>query len=546
MQVMVKDTGARDHTRFMALGMILVFWLISVANLDRFPPIQADEPWILSPGFKFFAKGIFGSDLFASFYGMDQHYFEFLPLMSLLQGLSVHLLGIGVWQLRFVPIALGTLTLALTFALARRLSIPLVGVIALLLLLVWQWTPSGANRILGSGTPLIDVSRIARYDILVAPLGLGALLSFIHAREKGKVIYDFLSGLLAGLAGLAHLYGLFWAIALLLTLLVDRLYFSHRPIRRGAALILLGVFAVWFTWIGLIILSWNDFQAQVLVYSDRLDLLNPSFYLDNLWNERHRYSVGIQNPTTFTRVGFWLLIFGVPTAMLWVSQRVMRQRDRRALWLLVPSMVFPILFALLVKFKLYNYLVGMVPLMAILVAWCLTWLLQSQKLTRRTATIILIALLTLQGAWGIVQMQLTAVQISPPSQFLAELRETVPPSARVIGINQYWLAFTDRDYRSWVLPLYLSTPSNPHPISFQAAMNHVAPQIVLLDVGMAQILADRSSSDSTIQSDPIRDIMSGHSAGEQFWDFMGMHRARLISEVHDHYGALIQIYQLDP
>ncbi len=57
----------------------LTFWLVSLLNLNRFPVIHQDEPWILSPGYKLFTQGTFGSDFFTGFYGMERHYLQFMP-----------------------------------------------------------------------------------------------------------------------------------------------------------------------------------------------------------------------------------------------------------------------------------------------------------------------------------------------------------------------------------------------------------------------------------------------------------------------------------
>ncbi|MBI3760965.1 MAG: hypothetical protein HY260_03770, partial [Chloroflexi bacterium] len=94
--------------------MLLLFWAFSAIHLDRFPTVHQDEPWILSPGYKLFSQGVYGSDLLVGYYGMERHYFEFMPLMSILQGPAAEFFGLGVLQMRFVPVSLGALTLALT------------------------------------------------------------------------------------------------------------------------------------------------------------------------------------------------------------------------------------------------------------------------------------------------------------------------------------------------------------------------------------------------------------------------------------------------
>jgi hypothetical protein len=98
-----EPAGSPDRqacARWASLALLLVFWWVSIWNLSRYPLIEEDEPWILSPGFKLFAQGVYGSDLFRGFHGMEQHYFEFMPLMSWLEGAMSRLLGVGVLQMR--------------------------------------------------------------------------------------------------------------------------------------------------------------------------------------------------------------------------------------------------------------------------------------------------------------------------------------------------------------------------------------------------------------------------------------------------------------
>src|SRR5260370_40139673 len=156
---------------------------------------------------------MYGAPMYTGFYGKEHVYLEVPPLMSLLQGASTRLLGVGVWQMRYVPVVCGLLTLALAAALAARLAGPATSVVAAWLLLLWKWTPSDLD-FLGSGLPLLDVSRIARYDILVPVFGLSAFLAWLRGRTGTPPWLLFASGLLAVLAVLAHVYGAFWIAAL--------------------------------------------------------------------------------------------------------------------------------------------------------------------------------------------------------------------------------------------------------------------------------------------------------------------------------------------
>ncbi len=514
--------------------LVIVFGAISIWNLDRFPPLQEDEPWILSPGYKFFTQGIFGSDLFTGYYGMERHYLEFMPLMSLLQGAASRLFGLGVFQMRVVPVALGMLTLILTYAVARKLSMSSrpIGLFAVLLLLFWPWG-AGNDRIMSTGIPLVDVSRIARYDILVPPLGLGAWWFWLRARSTGRNRHDFLAGLLAGMAGLAHYYGLFWIVALLLLLLLERLYFTYQPTLRSLGQIMAGASVPWLIWIFVLASNWDDYKGQLILSRETFKPLSLSFYVENILNERHRYALGVGEMATMVHPGFWLIALGVPAALVWLWGRAARLRDREALWLLVPCLVFPLLFALLVKIKRFSYLVTVAPLFALLVAALLAHLLEARRGAYRAVVVVIVGLTVFQGAWAIFRMQRTASQAVPPRQIFSELRQVVPSSARVLGREIYWLALADRQYRSFYLPLLLSDPErHENPIPFAEAMKLNAPDIVLLDATTMRNLLDRSRPGMSVYHD-------------EFWAYMSQHKARLIREIREDGGMPLQVYQLE-
>src|SRR5258708_3308895 len=119
--------AALGGARWAVLAALLAFWGLALWNLDRYPPIHFDEATILEPGYHLFAAGVYGAPMYTGFYAQEQLYLEVPPLMPVLQGASTWLLGVGVWQMRFLPVACGLLTLALTAAIAGRLAGPVVG-----------------------------------------------------------------------------------------------------------------------------------------------------------------------------------------------------------------------------------------------------------------------------------------------------------------------------------------------------------------------------------------------------------------------------------
>jgi 4-amino-4-deoxy-L-arabinose transferase-like glycosyltransferase len=514
--------GWLGPARWAVLAALLLFWGLALWNLDRYPPIHFDEATILEPGYQLFYNGVYGAPMYTGFYDQQRVYVEVPPLMSLLQGASVRLLGVGVWQMRYLPVVCGLLTLALTASLAARLAGPAVGAAGAWLLLLWQWTPSDLD-FLGSGLPLLDVARIARYDILVPVFGLASFLAWLRGRAAARPWLLFASGLLAGLAGLANVYGAFWIPALALLALIESTAGRLRRLAwllAGAALPVLG-------WLAVLAAHWDDTRGQFIKHAGRFDLLRPSFYFDNLLNEPHRYFLGVRDPATYLRLGFWLAVLGLPASLLWLAWRWRRARDPRALWLLTPALVLPLLLALLDAEKRFYYLIVAIPLFAIALAWAAMAAFSAAARAGRLLLAAGSALLLFQAGLGVRTQQTLAAQAVPPGAVYAQLRAILPPApGLILGSPQLWLGLPASNFRSIVLPFLLALPLNAHPLPFETALEDIHPSIVLMDPELAHAIAA--------------------DYGPPFVDYLLKHNARVIGQVPGYEGQGITVYQLDP
>jgi len=172
---------ARGHV---ALGALLAYFVAtSVRHVDVVPPVFEDEPWFASTGFKLATDGVFGSDVFTGFYGMERRYYAFMPVAPMLLAAAFRLFGFGLVQLRLESVALGAMTLALTYALGRRLFGHAVGVVAVAFLVLVR--TDAVTRIAPTGILFLDAPRIGRYDMPTPVFGLAALLAYVSARDRG-------------------------------------------------------------------------------------------------------------------------------------------------------------------------------------------------------------------------------------------------------------------------------------------------------------------------------------------------------------------------
>src|SRR3972149_4648423 len=103
-------------------GAILLFLGTAVVNLGTCPAPTDDEMWVFSAAYKLAEEGVFGSDLFAGFYGAEEHYYFNLPAHHFAIAASFKLFGAGVVQGRLVGLVYGVATLLLTYLLARRMA----------------------------------------------------------------------------------------------------------------------------------------------------------------------------------------------------------------------------------------------------------------------------------------------------------------------------------------------------------------------------------------------------------------------------------------
>ncbi len=147
--------------------------------------------------------------------------------------------------------------------------------------------------------------------------------------------------------------------------------------RRAIIWIVAGALLPWLPYAAYVLADGTDWRGQTAIYASRFELLNPRWYLDNLVNEYHRYGPGLGpiGSGWLARPGVWLLLLALPLSLLALARRAFRHHDGSARALLVPSLLFPLLFAAFITLKLVNYALIELPLFAIAIGWGLqrTW-----------------------------------------------------------------------------------------------------------------------------------------------------------------------------
>lgn len=512
------------------LFCLIYFWVNGVSGLDRLPHIYEDEAWQTAPGYTFWSRdtfGTFGTEIFTGFFGMEKHYYGFMPLYPIIIGAGLHVFGLGLFQARFINLLLNLLTLALTFRLGGKLFSRWHGAIAVFVLVGWKIAVP--LPYLHSGIPFADVSRIVRYDNLVPLFGLIALLLIIEKPTSARNV--FLAGLSLGCATLGHVYGGFWLPVIVIILLLLGVQVNRKILGAGAGFIIV------LLPYGLFVASgWQDFQKQNANYAGRFDIFEALFYRENLRAEPERYQPIVdaaKEDGGGIGARLWLTIGGISLLLsLW---QAWRETDDANDVLIIALAILGGLFALLLQFKTFTYLTTIWPLFAILIA---KGVLQAWKWKFKfTRPILIIAVLMAfyEGAGAYGQMRYLARHQMPYAEFTKRISACLPPDSQVMGMQHYWLGLAAENhpvsYQSILVPIFLSNPDYvEHPIGFTEAIAPNPPDVILIDETMYVFL-----SEAAAESHPY------HELATQIWAYL--HNGNIIGWRYDSTYGRMTIYQ---
>jgi 4-amino-4-deoxy-L-arabinose transferase-like glycosyltransferase len=510
---------------------LVAYLLLTLPRLSVFPPVGEDEPWIASAPYKLATQGVFGSDLFTGYYGMERHQFEQMPVFPLLEAGLFRFFGVGVAQMRALPVACGLVLLVVIFAVGRELGGDRVGLLALLLMVSLRVADGGP----GTGILLLDQARINRYDIAVPVFGLLALWTFARGERDRRSVWYGLTGLFTGLSSLSHLYGGFW-----LPVFVGLLVARHRRavLRQRDFWLLLGGFAaLWIPWVAYIATGWSDYLGQMRLDASRFDLLNPTFYVNNALHENGPlsldWSVQTIRALPIRRIGTWTMLIGTPAAIL--AALWWERHEPPAVRALAAALLTQIaMFAVLMKVKQLHYMIALWPLAALLLAWLGNRLWKRGSVVARLTLPALLALIVAEGAIHVTRARGTAAHVTPYDWYESEVASCIPPGALVLGLQHYWLGLRQYRYRTWLLPIDLANPLySPSPMGLEDALEQLNPDVILVDRYIDELMREAANPASP-----------NHAVQVGFEAFKERRHARSTCVVRDPTYGTMQVYLL--
>ena len=493
-------------TSLALLALVLLYLLTVLPNLENDPILGGDEGWIMSASARLAEDGVFGSELFAGFYGAEDHYFFNLPLHHVVLAGVFEVAGAGIVAARLVSVAAGLAALLLTYALGRRVGGPWLGLsaAALLTLLRLNLTPF-------SGLTLTDLGATVRYDLIATPYGVAAAILVLgadHSRSRGVAVA--LAGLLIGLAALTQFIGAFFFAPVSLFLL------SEPALATARRLLLTGLLGLAmllsFLPYGVYMLDhWDDFRGQARAVEQQTDFLSPSFYWRQLKREPDRYAIGaglIETPGSLSDLvsrpsaRLAILVLAPLALVQAVVQAHRGSAPHRLLALLIFGLVAQL--ALFESTKRFVYAVVLVPFVCIAIAdlgraaWRARPFTPRLRLAPRLAVAAVIALVAVEGLVVAAKDLRDSPDAPGYAALTTSLQQVLPADATVLGDNRLWPALRGQPYRSLLLLFYHTNPaiSRDRTTDIFGAMSRIDADYLVLSPLSREILARLSTRDA--------------------------------------------------
>jgi hypothetical protein len=409
--------------------------------LANFPPVSADEVWIMSASYKVANQGILGSDLFVGLHGADKHYFLNLPVHHFVQAAFFRVFGPGIAQARSPSLLAAVSLLCAVGWLAYKWAGLGCSVATGILLLFWRSNLMAVDP----RPPMLALAQSGRYDVIVLTLWwLVFLILNRHLRQPRRATAIAI-GLLGGITTLTQFYGagilICCAAGLLWTKRQERSRFVYgREVAMGALIPLLGYGAY-------IAANWTDFIGQTALRSARLHFYDPRFSLTNLLREplRFEWLLGASRDV----IGGWTVALAIALA-LFAAVTLYRRGNVLPLISIVGGFltlalldsIKPTIYAsLLVPVLCFGAAVGLTPTVS-------SWPFRSSTVFRAVTACAFLFWIIVDGLRGYGFVSLEGPRATRYDDVGRQIVNSVAPQVMVLGSERWWWALHTFPYRS--------------------------------------------------------------------------------------------------
>ena len=478
-----------------------------------------DEVELMAVGYKLATRGVLGSDMYAGFFGGDQHHFETLPLQHVLQAISFTLLGPGIGQARLVSVLSAIALLwAVGWVTFRWYGLQ-AAILAEVLLVGWRSDLTAAS----SGLALFGVARTARYDVLAVALVWLAIASLdLAIQKRPRLLLGVAAGVLAALATLSQFFGAFVLPVVLLAAL--------RRSKRLGAITLAGVLITLSPYAIYVARHASDWVGQLTAFGDRFQIS-----ITTLLDEPERYRHLIDEPFPSSA---WLLAIGIWPALAFIAWRSGQSQAIGDRLLLLITVCFAGGLLIVDRTKVPLYAISLLPAVCISLAAAgaaaLTWVWRFDQVALRVATVgvvLIMAVALAADSFTAYRAELAAADaVTPYLTYGRRIDAFLEPGAAVLGPERWWWALHEHPYTSL------------RNLWFQWAAGANASGTPRFADSVVQSGADTMIVNNNIHAD-IRAFPE--PLQQQFWAFMDRCTTE-IANFDDANYRVIEIYRIDP
>ena len=467
------------------LGLLI---LLHLFTLERYPAPFVDEGWYASRAWESLQTGKAFGPLDRGVFDRFPGHWTFFPwLPNFLQSLFLRFSDSPqLFPLRLLSMISGIALLYAIFCIGKRLGGSSAG-----------WF---AAMIAALSHSFFYSAHLARYDILVAAFGFGAIALALN--NGTSFLPHFLSGLVVGAAFETHPNGAIFGPVIL------ALYFLNQPVFR----IFLKDHRMWLYVAGVI--------SGLLIY-----VLLHIVRFPETWTAVNRIAAGgthlppflqpsdiLDSFQGFLRLSWmatpYLLLLSIP-ALVWFCTHSTKE-NKIALLLLLGV---PLVHILLIRHKILYYTILYTPALCLGISIFFFQIQQApfrSTISKIAVNTVVIVLLICSGLQSLVLLRWNWKEDFVKVQ--NELQRHIKPGETIMGNQLWWLTFPTHEYLSWE-GLYYYRKYKPD-ATFEDAFREFHPKVFILDLHVETFIQKTSgksySEQMGIPAEEFRRVILQH------------------------------------
>jgi 4-amino-4-deoxy-L-arabinose transferase-like glycosyltransferase len=511
--------SAERITTWFLLGVMLVAsFVMGVLTLMRTPLPMNDEAWNAARAWQLIQSGRAFSSLDSGVFDRFDGYWTMFPWLGVwFQSLAVRALGLSLESVRMASLVFGMVLLVAVFAIGNRVGGPRVGLLSVLLLSLSR--------------SFIYSSHLARYDVMVAAFGFGAIALYLYDRGTNGWLKSLLAGLAVGLAFELHAYGAIFGPVLLVLLLIDHGWSIVRARRAWAFGV--GVLGGLAFYVAMHILPYPQTFATLqglafgATHTPPLLTFDPGIWLGSLADTARLF-------LDYSRWRIPLIVAALIFFWRWRSTPGSR--------LVVLFLALVLTFAALIRNKTwFQYAILIFPSVDLVVAAFMVALWD--RLARVGSSVrvwpyLRIGLMLLLLAAAILpgQRRILANHVEDYEVTLSHVKAAIPAGSVVMGPQIYWFSMPEERYLSWEGIIFYEryAPGSTTEQSLQA----LHPDYFIIDGPIERFLWGEKGLSMSAYAQPL------HVPQEELMGFLNR-RAQLVSTVETETFGNVRIYKID-